>query len=127
MSHYTVGVILKKDEVQKTIDELRKVKTIEVKETYKETEFKAIQFLTEKALLPYWENARTLDENTTKEEIEEEYNTILNYTEEEIENDELSDRCLDVIRKDIKEAKSYGMDCDKAQWAKLLNRIEEVI
>lgn len=88
MSHYTVGVILKKDEVQKTIDELRKVKTIEVKETYKETEFKAIQFLTEKALLPYWENARTLDENTTKKEIEEEYNTILNYTEEEIENDE---------------------------------------
>ena len=48
MSHYTVGVILKKDEVQKTIDELRKVKTIEVKETYKEIEFKAIQFLTEK-------------------------------------------------------------------------------
>lgn len=46
---------------------------------------------------------------------------------EAIENDELSDRCLNVIRKDIKEAKSYGMDCDKAQWLKLLNRIEEVI
>ena len=47
--------------------------------------------------------------------------------QEAIENDELSDRCLNVIRKDIKEAKSYGMDCDKAQWLKLLNRIEEVI
>lgn len=33
----------------------------------------------------------------------------------------------DSIKRDIKEAKSYGMDCDKAQWLKLLNRIEEVI
>lgn len=51
----------------------------------------------------------------------------VNYILEAIENDELSDRCLNVIRKDIKEVKSYGMDCDKAQWLKLLNRIEEVI
>lgn len=51
----------------------------------------------------------------------------VNYILEAIENDELSDRCLDVIRRDIKEAKSYGMNCDKAQWLKLLNRIEEVI
>ena len=51
----------------------------------------------------------------------------VNYILEEIENDELSDRCLDVIRKDIKEAKNYGMVCDEAQWIKLLNRIEEVI
>ena len=50
-----------------------------------------------------------------------------NYVLEEIENDQLSDRCLDVIRIDIKEAKNYGMDCDKAHWLKLLNRIEEVI
>lgn len=51
----------------------------------------------------------------------------VNYILEAIENNELSDRCLDVIKRDIKEAKSYGMDCDKAQWLKLLNRIEEVI
>lgn len=49
----------------------------------------------------------------------------VNYILEEIENDKLSDRCLDVIRQDIKEAKDYGMDCDKEQWLKLLNRIEE--
>lgn len=51
----------------------------------------------------------------------------VNYILEEIENDQLSDRCLDVIREDIKNARDYGMDCDKAQWLKLLNRIEEVI
>lgn len=51
----------------------------------------------------------------------------VNYILEEIENDQLSDRCLDVIRRDIKEAQNYGMDCDKAHWIKLLNRIEEVI
>lgn len=51
----------------------------------------------------------------------------VNYILEAIENNELSDRCLDVIKRDIKEAKSYGMDCDKKQWLKLLKRIEEVI
>ena len=51
----------------------------------------------------------------------------VNYILEEIENDQLSDSCLDVIRRDIKEAQNYGMDCDKAHWIKLLNRIEEVI
>lgn len=51
----------------------------------------------------------------------------VNYVLEEIENDELSDRCLDVIRKDIKVAQNYCMECDKKQWLKLLNRIEEVI
>ena len=51
----------------------------------------------------------------------------VNYVLEEIENDELSDRCLNVIREDIKKAQNYGMDCNKAHWLKLLNRIEEVI
>ena len=51
----------------------------------------------------------------------------VNYVLEEIENDKLSDRCLDVIAEDIRSAKSLGMDCDKAHWLKLLNRIEEVI
>ena len=51
----------------------------------------------------------------------------VNYVLQEIENDKLSDRCLNVIVGDIRSAKSLGMDCDKAQWLKLLNRIEEVI
>lgn len=51
----------------------------------------------------------------------------VNYILQEIEEDKLSDQCLNIIRKDIKEAKDYGMQCDKIQWIKLLNRIEEVI
>lgn len=51
----------------------------------------------------------------------------VNYILQEIEDNKLSDRCLDIIRKDIKEARDYGMECDKKQWLKLLERIEEVI
>lgn len=51
----------------------------------------------------------------------------VDYILEEIEYDKLSDSCLNVIRNDIKEAKNYGMECDKEQWLKLLKRIEEVI
>lgn len=51
----------------------------------------------------------------------------VNYVLEEIENDKLSDSCLNVIREDIKNAKDYGIECDKKLWIKLLNRIEEVI
>lgn len=54
-------------------------------------------------------------------------NLTVNYILQEIENDKLSDSCFDVIRKDIKEARDYGMDCDKVLWLKLLDRIEEVI
>ena len=45
------------------------------------------------------------------------------YILQEIEDDKLSDGCLKVIREDIK----YGMECEKKQWLKLLDRIEEVI
>lgn len=51
----------------------------------------------------------------------------VNYILQEIEDNKLSDSCLKVIRKDIKLAKDYGMECDKELWLKLLNRIEEVI
>ncbi|MFR5508221.1 MAG: hypothetical protein ACLTKT_03275 [Clostridia bacterium] len=51
----------------------------------------------------------------------------VNYILQEIENDKLSDCCLNIILKDIKEAKNLGMECDKVQWLKLQNRIEEVI
>lgn len=51
----------------------------------------------------------------------------VNYILQEIEDDKLSDSCLNIIRRDIKETKNLGMECDREQWLKLLNRIEEVI
>lgn len=51
----------------------------------------------------------------------------VNYILEQIEEDKLSDACLDVIMEDIKSARSYGMECDKQLWMKLLEKIEEVI
>ncbi len=51
----------------------------------------------------------------------------VNYITEEIENDKLSEQCLDIIASDVRNANDYGMDCDEEQWLKLLNRIEEVI
>ena len=54
-------------------------------------------------------------------------NLTVNYILKEMEEDKLSDECLNIIRKDIEESKNYGMECDKKQWIKLLNRIEEVI
>lgn len=51
----------------------------------------------------------------------------VNYILEEIENDKLSDKCLNIIAEDIRSAKDLGMDCDKKYWLKLLNRIEVVI
>ena len=51
----------------------------------------------------------------------------VNYILQEIEDDKLSDSCLNIIRRDIKETKNLGMKCDREQWLKLLNRIEKVI
>ena len=51
----------------------------------------------------------------------------VNYILQEIEDDKLSDQCLGIIRNDIKSARDYGMECDKKNWLKLLERIEEVI
>ena len=51
----------------------------------------------------------------------------VNYILKEIENNKLSESCLDVIREDINSTKNLGMDCDKKLWLKLLDRIEEVI
>lgn len=49
------------------------------------------------------------------------------YILNEIKNDKLSDRCLDVIAEDIRSTKNLGMDCDEEQWLKLLDKIENVI
>ena len=51
----------------------------------------------------------------------------VDYILKDIEGNKLSNACLNIIKKDIKEARDYGMECDKKQWIKLLNRIEEVI
>ena len=51
----------------------------------------------------------------------------VNYILQEIENDKLSDKCLSIIQDDIKKTKNLGMECDRKEWIKLLNRIEEVI
>ena len=51
----------------------------------------------------------------------------VNYILQEIEEDKLSDRCLDVIMEHINSTKNLGMECDKKLWLKLLDRIEEVI
>lgn len=51
----------------------------------------------------------------------------VNYVLKDIEDNKLSKHCLTVIKNDIKSTKDYGMECDKKQWFKLLNKIEEVI
>ena len=53
--------------------------------------------------------------------------TTVNYILKDIEENKLSDECLDVIAEDIRSAKNLGMECDKQQWLKLLDKIEEVI
>lgn len=51
----------------------------------------------------------------------------VNYILQEIEEDKLSDSCLDIIREDISTTKNLGVNRDKELWLKLLDRIEEVI
>lgn len=53
-------------------------------------------------------------------------NTV-EYILKDIENNKLSDECLDVIAEDIRQTKNLGMDMDKQEWLKLLNKIEEII
>lgn len=51
----------------------------------------------------------------------------VNYVLQQIEDNKLSDRCLDIIAEDIRSARTLGMECDKVLWLKLLDRIEEVV
>ena len=51
----------------------------------------------------------------------------VNYILKDIEENKLSDECLDVIAEDIRHTKNLGMECDKKDWLKLLDKIEEVI
>ena len=54
-------------------------------------------------------------------------NLTVEYVFKDINKNKLSDKCLWVMRKDIKEAKYLGMDCDQKDWQRLLNKINEVI
>lgn len=54
----------------------------------------------------------------------------VNYVLKDIEENKLSDRCLSVIREDIEYERTrnnLGMRCDKDNWKKLLNKINEVL
>ena len=50
-----------------------------------------------------------------------------NYISKEIRRGKLSKSCLKIIKRDIEDAKKLGMECDKQQWLKLLELIEETI
>lgn len=47
------------------------------------------------------------------------------YVLKDIDYDRLSDKCLRCIQEDIRCAKTLGMECDKVEWEKLLNKIKE--
>lgn len=51
----------------------------------------------------------------------------VDYILKDMEENKLSDQCLDVIAEDIRSARNLGMECDKQLWLKLLDKIEEVI
>ena len=54
-------------------------------------------------------------------------NTTVEYVLKDIEQGKLSKNCLYVMRKDIKEAKHLGMECDIKDWQRLLKKIDEVM
>lgn len=51
----------------------------------------------------------------------------VNYVLKDIKENKLSSNCLKVITNDIRTCRDFGMDCDKQEWLKLLNKIEEGI
>ena len=51
----------------------------------------------------------------------------VDYILKDMEENKLSNQCLDVIAEDIRSARNLGMECDKQLWLKLLDKIEEVI
>lgn len=52
-------------------------------------------------------------------------NLIVNYVLKDIEENKLSKRCLSVIKQDIEYTNDLGMECDKKDWQRLLDRIEK--
>ena len=50
----------------------------------------------------------------------------VNYILKDIEENKLSEKCLDIIAEDIRNTKNLGMKCDEKMWLKLLDKIKEV-
>lgn len=51
----------------------------------------------------------------------------VDYVLKDIEQNKLSKFCLVVMLRDIKATNDLGMDCDKKEWQKLIDKIERVI
>lgn len=51
----------------------------------------------------------------------------VNYVIKEIDANNLSKECLEIVLTDIKEAKYLGMDCDIREWHKLIDKIRSVV
>lgn len=51
----------------------------------------------------------------------------VNYVIKEIDANNLSKKCLEIILKDIRKAKDLGMDCDIREWHKLIDKIRSVV
>lgn len=51
----------------------------------------------------------------------------VNYVLKDIKENNLSKHCLSIIKNDIKSEKHLGMECDKKDWERLLNKINEVL
>lgn len=49
----------------------------------------------------------------------------VDYALKDIENNKLSKKCLVVMKQDIEDEKDLGMECDKKDWQRLLDRIEK--
>lgn len=49
----------------------------------------------------------------------------VDYVLKDIKENKLSNNCLKVIANDIRTCRDYGMYCDKQEWLKLLNEIDE--
>ena len=134
MSHYTVGVILKKEDVQNKIkniidDVVAETGTGISDEERKFIEFTTIRYFTDKAMSPFYENAQIPCPELSIEEIEKEYNSIKNFTEEEREQDkekailyrEYADKPLDYYVHDyyscaIEEGELYSLFNPQAKW-----------
>lgn len=93
MSHYTVGVILKKDVINKKVEEVvnmfeTETNEIVTNEERKVIEYDAIKYFTEEALLPYSENLPVKSYvDVTMEELKEEHKKHKNLSLEEYVNE----------------------------------------
>jgi len=50
---------------------------------------------------------------------------IVDVTIEWIMRENLSEKCKEIMIRDIEECKDYGMDCDKEDWMRLLNHLKK--